>query len=136
MKRRLLLGSMAIAALPSMASALQPKTLLTDAGRIGRVNNAATNTYDFSEADFLKLGTTRITTSTPWTPTSVFVGPLLIDAMQAAGVTSVTLTFKTLDDYSEIESFSETAGVGGRAEGFGDFTDTSMCQAANASDRQ
>jgi len=37
---------------------------------------------------------------------------------------------------SEIESFSETNGAGGRAEGFGDFIDTSMCQAVNAPDRR
>ena len=100
MKRRILLGSMALAVLPSMAATLQPKALLTVSGRIGRVNNEAKDTYDFSEADFLKLATTSITTGTPWTPTSVFVGPLLIDVMRAAGVTSGTLTFKTLNDYS------------------------------------
>lgn len=99
MKRRLLLGSMAFATLPSMASTLQPKALLTVSGRIGRVNNETTDTYDFSEAAFLKLATTSITTGTPWTPTSVFVGPLLVDVMRAAGVTSGTLTFKTLNDY-------------------------------------
>ena len=100
MKRRLLLGSMALAALPGLAATLQPKALLTVSGRIGQVNNKKANTYDFSEADFLKLATTSITTGTPWTPTSVFVGPLLVDVMRAAGVTSGALTFKTLDDYS------------------------------------
>ena len=100
MRRRMLLGSMAFAALPSLARTRQPKALLTVSGRIGRVNNETTGTFDFSEPDFLKLATTSITTGTPWTPTSVFVGPLLVDVMQAAGVTSGTLTFKTLDDYS------------------------------------
>jgi len=100
MKRRLMLGSMALATLPSIASTLQPKALLTVSGRIGRVNNETTNTYDFTESDFLKLTQSSITTGTSWTPTSVFVGPLLLDVMQAAGVTSGTLTFKTLDDYS------------------------------------
>ena len=100
MKRRLLLGSIAFAALPSLAATLQPKALLTVSGRIGRVNNETTNTYDFTESDFLKLVQSSITTGTSWTPTSVFVGPLLLDVMQAAGVTSGTLTFKTLDDYS------------------------------------
>ena len=74
--------------------------LLTVSGRIGRVNNDTADTFDFSEAEFLKLATTSITTSTPWTPTSVFGGPLLVDVMRAAGVTSGTLIFKTLDDYS------------------------------------
>ena len=100
MKRRLMLGSMALATLPGIAAALQPKALLTVSGRIGRVNNETTNTYDFTESDFLKLTQLSITTGTSWTPTSVFVGPLLLDVMQAAGVTSGTLTFKTLDDYS------------------------------------
>jgi len=100
MKRRLMLGSMALATLPGIASTLQPKALLTVSGRIGRVNNETTNTYDFTESDFLKLTQSSITTGTSWTPTSVFVGPLLLDVMQAAGVTSGTLTFKTLDDYS------------------------------------
>ena len=100
MKRRLMLGSMALATLPGIASTLQPKALLTVSGRIGRVNNEATNTYDFTDSDFLKLTQSSITTGTSWTPTSVFVGPLLLDVMQAAGVTSGTLTFKTLDDYS------------------------------------
>lgn len=100
MKRRLMLGSMALATLPGIASTLQPKALLTVSGRIGRVNNETTNTYDFTESDFLKLNQSSITTGTSWTPTAVFVGPVLLDVMQAAGVTSGTLTFKTLDDYS------------------------------------
>jgi hypothetical protein len=90
---------MALAALPSLASAPQSKALLTVSGRIGRVNNDAADTFDFSEAEFLELAATSITTGTPWTPTSVFVGPLLVDVMQVAGVTSGTLIFKTLDDY-------------------------------------
>ena len=100
MKRRLMLGSMVLATFPGIASTLRPKALLTVSGRIGRVNNETTNTYDFTESDFLKLTQSSITTGTSWTPTAVFVGPLLLDVMQAAGVTSGTLTFKTLDDYS------------------------------------
>ena len=46
---------MALAALPGLAATLQPKALLTVSGRIGQVNNKKANTYDFSEADFLKL---------------------------------------------------------------------------------
>ena len=45
------------------------------------------------------MNQSSITTGTSWTPTSVFVGPLLLDVKPAAGVTSGTLTFKTLDDY-------------------------------------
>ena len=100
MKRRSLLGSMVLATVPVWAAGPPPKPLLTVSGSIGRVNNASTDSYDFSEAQFLKLATASITTATSWTPTSVFVGPLLVDVMQAAGVTSGTLTFKTLNDYS------------------------------------
>ena len=100
MKRRTMLGSMALATMPGMSAALEPKPLLTVSGRIGRVNNDTTKTYEFTESDYLKLTQSSITTGTSWTPTSVFVGPLLLDVMQAAGVASGTLTFKTLDDYS------------------------------------
>lgn len=103
---------MALAALPSLAAAPQPKALLTVSGHIGRVNNEAKDTFDFSEAEFLKLGTTSITTGTPWTPTSVFVGPLLVDVMRAAGVTSGTLIFKTLDDYSAPIPWEDLARYG------------------------
>ena len=112
MKRRLLLGSMAFVALPSLASAPHSKALLTVSGRIGRVNNDTADTFDFSEAEFLKLATTSITTGTPWTPTSVFVGPLLVDVMRAAGVTSGTLIFKTLDDYSAPIPWEDLARYG------------------------
>ena len=91
---------MAFATLPGISAALQAKALLTVSGRIGRVNNQTTNTYDFTESAFLKLNQSSITTGTSWTPTSVFVGPLLLDVMQTAGVTDGTLTLKTLDDYS------------------------------------
>jgi hypothetical protein len=100
MKRRLMLSSTAFAVLPSIATAAQSKALLTVSGRIGRINNSAADTFDFTETEFLQLGTTSITTSTPWTPTSVFVGPLLLEVMRAAGVSSGTLVLKTLDDYS------------------------------------
>ena len=91
---------MALATMPGMSAALEPKPLLTVSGRIGRVNNDTTKTYEFTESDYLKLTQSSITTGTSWTPTAVFLGPLLLDVMQAAGVTSGTLTFKTLDDYS------------------------------------
>ena len=105
MKRRVMLGSMACAALPGLATMLKPETLkpralLTVSGLIGRVNNETAHTYEFSEAEFLKLPTTSITTSMPWTQTSIFVGPLVVDVMQVVGVTSGTLIFMTLDDYS------------------------------------
>lgn len=40
-----------------LASAPQPKVLLTVSGRIGRINNDATDTFDFdAEAEFLEAG--------------------------------------------------------------------------------
>ena len=100
MRRRTILASIAVGTLPNIAAASQSKALLTISGRIGRVNNETTKTYDFTDSDFLKLTQASITTGTSWTPTSVFVGPLLLDVMRVAGVTYGTLTFKTLDDYS------------------------------------
>jgi hypothetical protein len=100
MKRRLLLGSMVFATIPGMAAPPPTKPMLTVGGLIGRVNNEAMDAFNFSESEFLKLPTASITTGTSWTPTANFVGPLLIDVMKAAGVTSGTLTFQTLDDYS------------------------------------
>ncbi|MEP7297190.1 MAG: molybdopterin-dependent oxidoreductase [Burkholderiales bacterium] len=91
---------MAVATLPAMSAALQTKALLTVSGRIGRVNNDTTKTYDFTESAFLNLTQSSITTGTSWTPTSVFVGPFLLDVMQTAGVTSGTLVVKALDGYS------------------------------------
>jgi hypothetical protein len=112
MKRRLLLGSMVFASLPSTASAPQPKALLTVSGRIGRVNNDAADTFDFTEAEFLKLDTATITTGTPWTPTSVFVGPLLSEVMRPAGVDSGTLIFRALDGYSAPIPWDDLARYG------------------------
>ena len=64
---------MALATMPGMSAALESKPLLTVSGRIGRVNNDTTKTYDFTESDFLKLTQASITTGTSWTPTSVFL---------------------------------------------------------------
>ena len=47
--------SFAGVAVTSVAAAPQTKPLLIVSGRIGRVNNETTNTYDFSEAAFLNL---------------------------------------------------------------------------------
>lgn len=100
MKRRNFLAPIAVAAIPAIAAVTPTKPLLTISGCIGRINNRANHTYDFSEAAFLTLPRTSIRTSTSWTPTSVFVGPLLLTVMKEAGVTSGTLTVKTLDDLS------------------------------------
>ena len=100
MKRRSILTSLVGVSVASSAATPQTKPLLIVSGLIGRINNKTTNTYDFSEAAFLKLPQTTIKTATSWTPTSVFVGPLLLIVMQEAGVTFGTLNMKTLDGYS------------------------------------
>lgn len=118
MKRRSLLGSIAWAALPGqaetrMAQGRKPKALLTISGLIGRVNNEAKHTYDFSEAAYLDLPTTSITTVTPWTPTSVFVGPLAVDVLRVVGVTSGILIFRALDDNSAPTPWEDLVRYGG-----------------------
>lgn len=100
MKRRLILASMATAAIPGRTEAANAKPLLRISGRIGRINNAVTRTFDFTEAAFLALPQSSITTATSWTPVSVFTGPALLDVMAAAGVSAGTLTCRTLDDYA------------------------------------
>ena len=62
MKRRAILTSLAGVGVASVAAAPQTKPLLIVSGRIGRVNNKTTDTYDFSEAAFLKLPQTSIKT--------------------------------------------------------------------------
>lgn len=112
MKRRPILISIAVAALPGIAGAVHSRTLLTVSGSIGRVNNDKTGAYKFSDAEFMKLPTVSITTGTAWTPTSVFVGPLLADVMQAAGVTAGTLMLKAMDDYSTLIPWDDLTRYG------------------------
>ena len=100
MKRRAIFTLLAAAAGASMAAAARSKPLLTISGRIGCANNKNTNTYDFSETALLNLPQSSIKTATPWTAAAVFAGPLLLDVMRAAGVTSGTLNLAALDGYS------------------------------------
>ena len=100
MKRRAVLTSLTGVAMASAATLPQTRPLLIVSGRIGRINNRLANTYDFSEGAFLSLPPTSIKTATPWTATSVFVGPLLTIVMREAGVSSGTLNIKSLDGYS------------------------------------
>ena len=81
-----------------------------------------------------------------WLPWLVELGLLVAIARPFGTLRRVQLSLTTLLALlvvsniklrrSEIESFSEANGAGGRAEGFGDFIDTSMCQAVNAFDRR
>ena len=99
MKRRAILSSLTGAACASMTAPAQDKPLLTISGRISCANNKTGNTYDFSDAAFLNLPQSSIKTATSWTPTAVFVGPLLLVVMRAACVTFGSLSMKGLDGY-------------------------------------
>lgn len=100
MKRRCAIAYAASVFLPTHASASANPPLLTISGGIHRANNPANQTYEFSDAEFLALPQSSITTATPWTASSVFVGPTLMDVMAVVGVTAGTLTFRALDDYA------------------------------------
>jgi len=100
MRRRSAIAYVACATIPGQTMAAASEPLLTVSGRIGRINNARIQAFEFSEASFLALPQSSITTSTAWTPLSVFVGPTLLAVMAVVGVHAGTLIFKTLDDYS------------------------------------
>ena len=100
LKRRHVAALMASAGIPGLPLAVALEPLLTVSGRIGRINNARTQAFDFTDAVFLALPQSSFTTATAWTSRSVFVGPTLLEVMAAVGVTSGTLIFKALDDYS------------------------------------
>lgn len=100
MKRRRAVAYLACSATPGLPLALAPEPVLTVCGRIGRTNTARTPAYDFTDAEFLALPPSSITTATAWTPRSVFVGPTLLEVMAAVGLTSGTLICKALDDKS------------------------------------
>lgn len=99
LKRRHVAALLASAGIPGLPLAVALEPLLTVSGRIGRINNARTQAFDFTDAAFLALPQSSITTATAWTSRSVFAGPTLLEVMAAVGVTSGTLNFKALDDY-------------------------------------
>ena len=100
MKRRSAVTYLASAIFPGQGVVATNEPLLTVSGRIGRINNARIQAFEFSEASFLALPQSSITTSTAWTPLSVFVGPTLLAVMAVVGVSAGTLNFRTLDGYS------------------------------------
>ena len=73
---------------------------LTIAGKIGRTTNSANDTYEMSEREFLALPTSTVTTSTPWTPKSDFVGPLLDKVLGEVEAKGKKLRLVALDDFS------------------------------------
>ena len=128
MKRRAVLASFAmLAAAPRAAgrtgtgSARSPQPFLRISGQIGLTNsagidgagaNSGNRSYDFTEAAFMALPVATITTATTWTFRSTFTGPLLLTVMQSAGVSSGTLVFGTLNDYSASIPWSDLVRYG------------------------
>ena len=51
-------------------------------GKISKTNDAAHQSYHFTEAQLLALPVHSITTATTWTPRSTFTGPLLADILK------------------------------------------------------
>lgn len=131
MKRRAVLASFAALATtpPANSAAVAgstrlPRPFLRIAGRIGTSNSGTSNSvtpggsaageraFDFSEASFLALPTSTITTTTSWTPRSSFKGPLLLTVMQSAGVSGGTLVFRTMGDYTAAMPWSDLVRYG------------------------
>lgn len=73
--------------------------------------NTAGGAFSFSEADFLKLRETKLTTATAWTPKSEFVGPELSTVLAAAGVPSTAkeMRFYAIDAYEITIPISDIA---------------------------
>ena len=69
-------------------------------GKISRTNDASHTVYRLSEAELLSLPAHTITTSTRWTPTSAFTGPLLSDVLKLVGANGSAVELHTLDDYT------------------------------------
>jgi hypothetical protein len=73
---------------------------LTISGKIGKMTNSARNAYEMSEHEFLELPSSSVTTSTPWTPTSDFVGPLLGKVLSEVEAKGAKLRLIALDNFS------------------------------------
>ena len=69
-------------------------------GKIGKTTDAAHHAYHFTEAQLLALPVHSITTSTTWTPRSIFTGPLLADILKKVGAYGTQVEIHTLDDYT------------------------------------
>ncbi|NTF65995.1 oxidoreductase [Rhizobium rhizogenes] len=78
----------------------KPDVFLTITGKIDRITNSADSSYEMSEREFLALPTSTVTTSTPWTPKSDFVGPLLTKILQEVAAKGSRLRLVALDDFS------------------------------------
>jgi hypothetical protein len=92
---------LAVAALACAAQAATASSLALDIkGKITRTTDPDHTLYHLSEAQILALPPHSITTSTTWTPKSVFTGPLLADILKAAGAYGSEIEFHTYDEYT------------------------------------
>lgn len=87
------------------ASMRMPKGCNRDAflsisGKIDKTTNSAKSSYEMSEREFLALPAVTVTTSTPWSPTSEFRGPLLSEVLNKAQTQGKKLRLVALDDFS------------------------------------
>lgn len=94
------LGADAAHAAMGLPNGCKKDVFLTISGKIERKTNSTDGSYEMSEREFLALPTSTVTTSTPWTPKSDFVGPLLAKVLQGVGARSNKLRFVALDDFS------------------------------------
>jgi hypothetical protein len=108
--RRLTVAWVVCAGFASVAHAAP--FMLSIKGRIANTNDPAHSVYQISEAELLALPVHSITTSTTWTPTSTFTGPLLSDVLERAGAQTDSVEVHTLDDYSYTIHVSEARKYG------------------------
>ena len=73
---------------------------LTISGKIGKTMDVAGNAYEMSEREFLGLPRSNVTTSTAWTPTSEFAGPLLSKVLSEVDAKGTKLRLIALDNFS------------------------------------
>lgn len=69
-------------------------------GNIRKFTDEGKSVYDFTEADFMRLPQSAITTSTLWTEKSKFEGPRLAEVLRAVDAEGNRLKILALDDYS------------------------------------
>lgn len=99
-RRQLVKAGLASIAAPITHTTGQSPPILTISGSIGRYTDRKRKVYEFTESELIGLPARSITTSTLWTPTSAFSGPLLIDVLMKAETQGTMLTLKALDEYS------------------------------------
>ncbi|WP_341317673.1 molybdopterin-dependent oxidoreductase [Paraburkholderia sp. IMGN_8] len=68
-------------------------------GKISNVNDPATHSYRFSQAELMSMASATIVTSTNWTKRESFSGPLLSALLKRVGAAGSTLSVCAVDDY-------------------------------------